>query len=137
MEINWLFSCLPCSEQARSPSSQAGPKPLTEKLKEEMVQRYQSEAKPDPLPPRPASIANSPVRSLQLSQSTPKSATPNPSLSVSRRNQKKSLVREDDYAYEMAMFYGEVQRRDTLSASVILKSTPFPESPKVALSRPF
>lgn len=131
MEANCLFSCLPCSkdesEKANHPSSPAGPKPLTEKISEEMMQRYRSEAEP---PSRPTPIRpKSPIRSLQSLQSTQNSTASNP-LPVSRRSQKKSLVKEDDYAYEMAMFYGEVQRRDTLSASVILKSTPFPESPK-------
>jgi hypothetical protein len=143
MEINCLCSWLPCSKtepgKADAPYSPTTPKPLTEKLKDEMTQRYQiptTAPKSDPCPPQSApSGSNLPAHTSQLPLNPQKTATSTTSLPVPKRNQKKILVKDDDYAYEMARFYGEVQRRDTLNASVILKSTPFPESPKVSLPR--
>ena len=143
MEINCLCSWLPCSKtepgKADALLSPTPPKPLTEKLKEEMTQRYQIPAtapKPNPGPPQNAPPAsNAPAQTSQLPLTTQKAALSTTSLPVPKRTQKKILVRDDDYAYEMAMFYREVQRRDTLNASVILKSTPFPDSPKVSLPR--
>jgi len=50
-----------------------------------------------------------------------------------RLRQQKSLVREDNYGFEMAQFYGEVQRRDTLNSSTTLsKSTPGLQSPNLS-----
>lgn len=91
-----------------------------------MVLRYQSTPVPDP--PRLTTLRTAspaPLGSVLPSATSPPLPT--------RLRQQKSLVREDNYGFEMAMFYGEVQRRDTLNTSTTLsKSTPVLQSPNLS-----
>lgn len=139
MEVNFPCPCFTWTkleplQGSSAPPPSILPKALPEQLKEEMMRRYQSTPGPDPRPPRPPPVraASPSLTSPNVTQTTALSLSMSPNLPPARLRQQKSLVREDNYGFEMAMFYGEVQRRDTLNSSAPVKSTPLPQSPNLS-----
>lgn len=127
-------------KECDAPPSFGAPKAQLEVQKEEMISRYQTpqfEPKPEPRP-----IMTSPILTSITTRvlASPQGVSPNPSLAAlsipaNRLRQQKSLVREDDYGYQMAAFYGEVLRRDTLNTSAYVKSTTLSESSDASFQR--
>ena len=130
MDVNCHCPCFTWTklEPAQSaPPPSSAPRAQPEQLREEMVLRYHQSAPCPDLPrPPPARTASPAPYTAVLPSVT------SPPLPV-RLRQQKSLVREDNYGFEMAQFYGEVQRRDTLNSSTTLsKSTPGLQSPNLS-----